>query len=104
MRCETFTPTARFGLLHELAHVWLEQFSTEELRSAFLNATGLTTWGGAEAPWHQRGVEYAAEVLAHGLMDENVTLVRLGSPPCDQTRAGFTLLTGAVPLVGCPVP
>lgn len=97
------TAPSKFCTLHELAHGWLIEYASEETRSAFLDHAGLDRWIPAEeTPWHQRGVEYAAEVVAWGLMDDVLDLIRLESPDCEQLEARFTILTGIDPLVSCP--
>ncbi|MEL7156441.1 MAG: hypothetical protein AAFN30_07570 [Actinomycetota bacterium] len=93
---------AKFCALHELSHGWLIEHATEAVRSAFLDHAGLEVWyAGDETPWHRRGAEYAAEVVAWGLMDKPLRLIRIESPDCDHLEAGFHLLTEARPLVRC---
>jgi hypothetical protein len=99
--CTTFDVSARFGLLHELAHAWLADSLDSHGTEQFLALRGLDVWRDAATPWHERGAEHAAEIVAWGLMDERVTLVRLGDPPCSDLAAGYTLLTGASPQRTC---
>jgi ketosteroid isomerase-like protein len=101
LTCTEFERSARFGLLHELAHVWLVENLDEEKQVSFMEATGAVTWRDEEVPWHMRGAERAAETMAWGLMDEPVQIIRLESPPCEIAAAGFGLLTGEQPLVEC---
>jgi hypothetical protein len=45
--CTTGTRAyVRATLLHEMAHVWLERYLWQELRTGFLLLRGLQTWGG----------------------------------------------------------
>jgi len=100
--CTSFDVSARFGLLHELAHIWLVEHVDDAGRRAFLTQRGLDVWRDAATPWHRRGVEHAAEILAWGLMDEEVELIRLGSPPCHDLTAGYALITGKAAPRACP--
>jgi hypothetical protein len=99
--CTAFDVSARFGLLHELAHAWLSGSITPATTDRFLAARNLAVWRDGATPWHERGVEHAAEILAWGLMDERIPLVRLGDPPCPDLVSGYALLTGAPPLRTC---
>ncbi|MGB5756697.1 MAG: hypothetical protein WBM50_07260 [Acidimicrobiales bacterium] len=96
------TNRAKFCALHELAHAWLIANVDTETEAAFLAHTNLVTWvSTGETPWHKRGVEYAAEVIAWALMDTRLSLVRIASPPCRHLEVGFDILTGATPLLPC---
>jgi hypothetical protein len=92
--CERFSPTAERGLLHELAHAWIEGRVDESQRSLVLAAAGLTEWTGADQPWHRRGSEFAAETLTWGLLAHPSDPVRLGSPPCETLTTVYETLTG----------
>ena len=93
------TSPGKLCLLHEMAHAWLAQHLTTATRTAFLEHASLTTWWDAEVRWHERGVEYAAETLAWGLMDRRLRMVRIGDPTVDHLETGYRLLTGAEPIV-----
>lgn len=80
--------------LHELAHAWERANVTDEQRLAFIDALGLERWRDPDAPWNERGVEWAAVVIQQGLAG-------LSLPPVlsDETLArlrGFEILTGQV--------
>ena len=96
---------AKFCVLHELAHGWIIAHLSDETRAVFLDHVGLADWMATsdETPWHRRGAEYAAEVVAWGLMDDLLELIRLETPDCIQLQTRFTILTGAIPLVRCAV-
>jgi hypothetical protein len=101
--CDSFQTRARFGVLHELGHVWEFQNVDEATRQAFLAQRDLETWSDADSGWAEagaEGIEHAAEILAWGLMDEAVALIRIPNAAEDELRAGFRLLTGAEPLLG----
>ncbi len=89
---------ARIAILHELGHVWLLGRIGDETQEELLEIAGLRTWDSLDVPWEERGVEYAAEVLAWGLVDEATSMVRFGSPPCEDLTAAYRLLTGTDPL------
>ena len=99
--CTGFTALSRFGLLHELAHVWHLNNLGAETEAVFVEFSGTESWHSVEDPWQERGAEHAAEMTAWGLMDEPVALVRLGEPACDRLARGFRILTGADPLRTC---
>jgi hypothetical protein len=98
--CERYRWAARMTVLHELAHVWEAAHLDPVERDRYLEVTGLESWLSAEVPWHERGGERAAEVVAWGLLDREVPLVRLGSPPCERLRDEYHLLTGQEPTWG----
>jgi hypothetical protein len=100
--CAAFTTPARLGLLHELGHAWLLDHIDAATRMRFLEFSALEAWADTSAPWHDRGVEQAAEILAWGLMTDPPELVRLGRPPCGHLVAGYTILTGRSPAHECP--
>jgi hypothetical protein len=99
--CTEQALSARATVLHELGHAWMIDRVSDATRAGLLELSGRKTWGGDDVPWVERGVEYAAEVIAWGLLDEVIPMVRLGTPPCEELAAAFELLTGA-PSKGAP--
>jgi len=97
--CDTPALNARVGILHELGHAWMLDHTGGRSQSQLLELTGTSTWDDQETPWQLRGSEYGAEVLAWGLLDELVPMVRIGDPPCSELVEVFALLTSAEPLV-----
>ncbi len=86
-------------VLHELAHVWMRQQLDDATREAFLASVGLETWvDGDIIPWQRQGREVAAETIAWGLLDEPMTMYKIGAPEAETLTAGFALLTGLAPL------
>jgi hypothetical protein len=91
----TAPPPARDLMLHELAHVWMWQNLTEPTQRQFVERMGLSTWGGTDVPWAQRGFELAAGVIAWGLTDAPVQSRLLANRSCGDLAETFELLTGA---------
>jgi hypothetical protein len=99
--CTGFVPSARLLVLHELAHAWMHRQLDDATQRAFMDQMGLEVWSSAEVPWYDRGVEQAAQVIAWGLMDEPIELIRLDRS-CEQLVESFHLLTGGQPpRAGC---
>jgi hypothetical protein len=96
--CDVPALNARVGILHELGHAWTLDHTDGPTRNRLLDLSGRETWDDPGAPWHLRGSEYAAEVLAWGLLDELVPMVRIGDPPCSELTEAFELLTGSKPV------
>ena len=99
--CDRFDVSARFGLLHELAHVWLLEHIGGEAQERYVELVGADAWRDAAVAWHLRGVEHAAEIMAWGLMDELVDLARIGDPSCAASSAAFSQLTDRSPARTC---
>jgi len=99
--CTSFASGDRLAMLHELAHAWLLQNLGAADEAAFLEVRGLDTWVDGSVAWHERGVEQAAEILAWGLMDEDVELLRIGETSCAVAAVAFRLLTGVAPMRTC---
>ena len=95
---DRFLVTPKKTILHELAHAWAQQSLDGETRSRFLDLRGLDIWQDNSVPWEERGFEHAAEVLAWGLMDEDLFLTSIGETDIRQLAEAFELLTGRTPL------
>ncbi len=91
----------RQTLLHELAHAWMDLGLDLERRKQFTERREAATWMSRDHPWHERGVEHAAETIAWGVADQpyypHVSLV---DRTCASLRRDFELLTGAPPRRG----
>ena len=88
------TLTNRVAILHELGHAWLTASVSTQLQTAFLALRGLETWNDRNQPWHLRGAEHAADIIAWALMDRDIWMYRIRpNDPCS-LLAGFELLTG----------
>ena len=90
--------SARLGMLHELGHAWMLDHVDSADEERILKLSGRQVWADLSVPWRDRGVEYSAEVIAWGLLDSRVRLIRVGDPPCEELRRSFEALTGASPL------
>ena len=93
--CTDFRASDRLGMLHELGHAWLLDNVGESTQSEFLAVNDLASWRNSADAWHRRGVEQAAEVMAWGLLEQPIALLRIGDPPCESVAAGFEVLTGS---------
>ena len=95
--CDRPALTARMAVLHELGHAWMIDHVDGATEARLLEASGRISWGDPDVSWEQRGVEYAAEVMAWGLAPEEVTMVRIGSPACEVLTDVFAILTTTTP-------
>jgi hypothetical protein len=95
---EGLTLTNRVAILHELGHAWLSRSVSQRLQTAFLELRGLETWNDRDQPWHQRGAEHAADIIAWALMDRDVWMYRIRPNDPSSLLAGYQLLTGRQPL------
>lgn len=98
--CDVAILNVRASLLHELGHAWILDNVDRPTETALLELSDRDTWNNPDVPWSERGFEYAAEVLAWGLLDETAPMVRIGRPACQELAAAFELLTGTSPLDG----
>jgi hypothetical protein len=95
--CNQPATRARVAFLHELGHAWMIDHVDERTEEAVLDVSGRSAWDDPAIPWVERGVEYSADVVAWGLLEEALPMVRIGSPPCTELTAAFRLLTGVAP-------
>ena len=85
-------------LLHELAHAWADLTLDSEMRRRFLDLRGLDIWHDNSVPWEERGFEHAAEIIAWGLLDQDLLLTSIGETDTRKLAEAFELLTGRKPL------
>jgi hypothetical protein len=95
-----FCDEAERCMLHELAHVWIDQNVEDDARQRFMSHTGARAWDDPALPWHARGVEQAAETLAWGLHCEPWFSLESTSA-CRRRTVGFAILTGRAPAIDC---
>lgn len=96
-------------MLHEFAHVWIDEHLDDATRDRFMAHVGAVAWTGSDIPWHQRGVELAANAIMYGLMDEADEFVIMDpsydhTDVCHDRTVNFRLLTGHEPIAPCPQP
>lgn len=99
---EARTPPRAHLLLHELGHAWIVSHTDQATRDAVTAHVGASSWNDKRDPWEDRGVEWAAETLAWGLIDPPGTSLNLGNPPCSLMDSTFGILTGTEPLTDDP--
>jgi hypothetical protein len=95
--CGTHTNLmARRGLVHEMAHGWLEANLGADRRAQFLQLRKLRTWNDWSAPWDRRGFEHAAEIMGWALCDQGLgtDLPLLPDNEPEQLASAYRLLTG----------
>jgi hypothetical protein len=95
-----FCDEAANCMLHELAHVWIDQNVEGDARERFMSHTGARAWDDPALPWHARGAEQAAETLAWGLRCEPWFSLEPTSA-CRRRMVGFAILTGRAPAFDC---
>jgi hypothetical protein len=83
----------RRTLLHELAHIWLDQNVTTSVRDRFLDLRGLRSWNASSDGWSLRGYEQGAEIIAWALGERILTAQVPSNGPAELELA-FELLTG----------
>lgn len=89
-----FLVTPRKVMVHELAHAWVHDNLDPRAREQFLELRSLEAWRATDATWAEQGMEHAAEIMAWGLMDEEISMTSVGeSDPSDLAEA-YGLLTG----------
>jgi len=99
------TPTVKmcwnneFMLLHELAHVWVEQNVPPTDRDSFTAMRDdVRGWAGTEVPWSERASEHAANIIAWGLQEKPYLISRTYPNDKDSLLEAFEFLTGSEPL------
>jgi hypothetical protein len=94
-------PLEEFMVLHELGHAWDRHALSPARRDAFLALRGLSEWrNGDPDRWLDRGAEHAAEIIAWGVIDRPVRILRLHDNSCADLLIGYLVLTGTEPVHG----
>jgi hypothetical protein len=93
---------AKLGMLHELGHVFEAQQVDDDVRTEFMELWEADVWASPDPPWvpaeSKEGVEIAADVIAWGLLDEDLEMVRIGNATPERLLEGFRLVTGVDPI------
>ena len=84
---------ARDVLLHEMGHVWIDQYVATPVRERFTELRGLTEWNTSGVPFEAKAYEHGAEIIAWGLGTRWFAPEIPDREPW-QLRAAFELLTG----------
>lgn len=79
-----------FLALHELAHAWEHYNLNNEARERFVVHVGAPTWDSSTVHHHDRGIEIAADAVAHGLLSAPLTT----GQNREREFANFQVLTG----------
>ena len=58
------------GIVHEIAHAWIDAVVPDDVRARFVTLRGLATWNDWDVPWDDRGSEQAAEIVAWAVGDQ----------------------------------
>lgn len=81
-------------VLHELAHIWTDEYVDEATRDAFVELRGAKSWA-TEGDWPERGFEHASEIIMWALLDQQVILfASLGDRDPATLAAHYQFLTG----------
>lgn len=83
----------RRNLLHEMSHIWLDQYTDSSTRAAFLQARGLTSWNSSDDEWRYRGYEQGAEIIAWAL-GERILSAQVPDSDVQGLARAFGSLTG----------
>ncbi|NNF56212.1 MAG: hypothetical protein HKN03_17435 [Acidimicrobiales bacterium] len=81
-----------FVLVHELAHVWIEEHVSVATRRAFATRNDLPTWNDHDYDWKERGVELAAFTIQQVVMRD----LDPRRPRNRELLANFNFLTRAL--------
>lgn len=98
--CASPALAPRRTVLHELAHQWEARHVDDATRAAFMRLRDVAVWIDESGDWSHQGSEHAAEIVAWGLLDEAVPLVRFPRHSCAELLEAFRLLTATEPLLG----
>jgi hypothetical protein len=78
-----------------MGHVWAHENLDQKARQDFLEMRGLEVWNEPGAAWAEQGQEHAAEIIAWALMDEEISMMSIGSPDPALLVEAYELLTSS---------
>lgn len=90
----------RHIILHEFAHAWDYHQLSDPQRDAFLELRSAEAWRSPDLAWWEMGSEQAAEIMAWGLSDQPLPIIKIYRNSCQDLHAGYQLLVGSPPLHG----
>ena len=98
-----WNPTAAAYGLHELAHIWMVDHLTDDVRDAFNELVGLSTWRSADTEWAARGVEQAGFTIPWAISGTEDALwpIAFATATCAQLTERYRLLTNHDPVTRC---
>jgi hypothetical protein len=87
---------AERGIVHELAHSWIETTLPTDVRARFLELRGLSTWNDPGVSWDERGSEQSAEILAWAIGDQatGIRAPSFAENSRPELAAAYRVLTG----------
>lgn len=85
--------------LHEMTHAWVERYLDRRLLDRFMDERGVASWNDQKAPWKERGIEQAAEVLTWGLGEGEVAPLLPQPLEASELARLYELLTGRAPII-----
>lgn len=85
--------SARWILLHETSHIWLDQSVDTDVRTRFLELRDLPSWNASGDAWRLRGYEQGAEIIAWSL-GERILTPQIPDDGPEELAIAFRLLTG----------
>ncbi len=100
----TWSYTASTWGLHELAHIWMLDHLTDDIRTDFNQASGVDVWRSNDVPWRERGVELAATTIGWGVAgNDQAKWPLFPVPPCERLATWYELLTKSNPVTTCGI-
>jgi hypothetical protein len=89
----TLCTEERIVFLHEVGHAWSAYTLTPSERAEYVEQQEMESWNDPETPWRARGSEDAANILAWGLIDDQIRGMTPDGRLAHKNEA-FHLLTG----------
>jgi len=87
---------SRRVLLHEMAHIWLDENLSVSEREEFMKSRDLWSWNASSVQWSERGYEQGAEIMAW-VLGERISPPQVPDKDPEQIADAYELLTGSPP-------
>jgi hypothetical protein len=91
-------PYQRKFALHEMAHAWIESNVEPAILDRFMQVRAIATWNDRSYDWKERGTEQAAEVVAWGLGEGEMSPLLPEAVDAPTLAGLYELLTGREPI------